>query len=281
MYYSTRLKRAHFTAALVFLLFVCISFLRVRALRQPQVCEPDVFTKGTLPVNIQAKPEQSDTAHYIYLTFDDGPSATTETVLDTLKEYGVHATFFVVTNQTDDYHHLFQRMLDEGHTIALHSHTHSYSSVYKTPDAFFEDLATEADIIYDICGIRPTIFRFPGGSSNTVCKRHGGASIMRELLSGANARGLTYVDWNVSAEDTTGTRYSAQRIAQRVISGIGERTQSVVLMHDTARTITTAQALPEIIETFLEQGYIFDTVDNLEQPVQHIKQDDAEPVQTD
>ncbi|MDL2215637.1 polysaccharide deacetylase [Ruminococcaceae bacterium OttesenSCG-928-N02] len=284
MYQLLRFKRLQRWAFFCFLLFFAMGFMRIQVQNEPLFCKPDVFTQGTIPAPIQnnhvrglTEPDLNEPM-FVYLTFDDGPSKTTERVLDILAEYDVHATFFVVTNQTDDYHYLFQRMVDEGHTIALHSHTHSYSNIYQSCDAFFDDLDLASDIIYNACGMRPTVFRFPGGSSNSVCKKHGGSGIMRRLLEEANRRGLTYVDWNVSAEDATGTRYSASSIAQRVIRDTTNHSQAVVLMHDTRRSNTTAEALPSIIEALLEEGYIFDTVDNLAQPVQHIKPEASEPV---
>jgi len=65
-----------------------------------------------------------------YLTFDDGPSENTGAILDILNEYNVKATFFVVGKETDEAKALYKRIVDEGHTIGMHSYSHQYSEIY-------------------------------------------------------------------------------------------------------------------------------------------------------
>ena len=67
----------------------------------------------------------------VYLTFDDGPSANTEKVLDILKKENVKATF-LVTGNNPKYNHLMKRAKEEGHAIGLHTYTHDYSKVYSS-----------------------------------------------------------------------------------------------------------------------------------------------------
>lgn len=62
----------------------------------------------------------------IYLTFDDGPSTNTNKVLDTLNEYNVKATFFLIGNQIKDQEEVVKRTQDEGHSIGLHTYTHDF-----------------------------------------------------------------------------------------------------------------------------------------------------------
>ena len=61
-----------------------------------------------------------------YLTFDDGPSENTRSILNTLKEYGAHATFFVVGKNAEKYPDLIRQIHQEGHTVANHSYCHDY-----------------------------------------------------------------------------------------------------------------------------------------------------------
>ena len=66
----------------------------------------------------------------VYLTFDDGPSMYTEEILNILKENDVKATFFVI-GKTDDYSkQMYNKIIEEGHTLAMHSYSHQYSSIY-------------------------------------------------------------------------------------------------------------------------------------------------------
>ena len=148
----------------------------------------------------------------VYLTFDDGPSATTESVLDTLKAEGVPATFFVMAaDNNEEYLPLLERTVQEGHLIALHTCSHDYKSIYKSPDAYWDDLQKLREKLLPYVPADHEIkwLRFPGGSTNTVSHRYGGSDIMKKLKADAESRGFTYVDWNVCAEDSLGGHPSA------------------------------------------------------------------------
>lgn len=64
--------------------------------------------------------------HKVYLTFDDGPSNNTAQILDLLKKYQVKATFFVIGREDEESKALYQRIVAEGHTLAMHSYSHKY-----------------------------------------------------------------------------------------------------------------------------------------------------------
>lgn len=174
----------------------------------------------------------------VYLTFDDGPSATTESVLDTLKAEGVPATFFVMAaDNNEEYLPLLERTVQEGHLIALHTCSHDYKSIYKSPDAYWDDLQKLREKLLPYVPADHEIkwLRFPGGSTNTVSHRYGGSDIMKKLKADAESRGFTYVDWNVCAEDSLGGHPSASTIYNNIIREVGDKNTCVVLMHDTPR----------------------------------------------
>lgn len=203
----------------------------------------------------------------VYLTFDDGPSATTESVLDTLKAEGVPATFFVMAaDNNEEYLPLLARTVQEGHLIALHTCSHDYKEIYKSPDAFWDDLQKLREKLLPYVPAEHEIkwLRFPGGSTNTVSHRYGGSDIMKKLKADAADRGFTYVDWNVCAEDSLGGHPSASTIYNNIVRGVDGKNSCVVLMHDTNATKNTAAALPDVIRWFKNAGYRFDTVDHLE-----------------
>lgn len=206
----------------------------------------------------------------VYLTFDDGPSATTEIVLDTLKDEGVPATFFVMAaDNNEEYLPLLERTVREGHLIALHTCSHDYKSIYKSPDAYWNDLQKLREKLLPYVPAEQQIkwMRFPGGSSNTVSHRYGGSDIMKKLKADAESRGFTYVDWNVSAEDAVGGHPSASTIYNNIVREASGKNTCVVLMHDTNATKSTAAALPDVIRWFKNAGYRFDTVDHLEKKI--------------
>ena len=199
---------------------------------------------------------------WVCLTFDDGPSKTTPDVLAALNTAGVHGTFFVVaTDYNEKYLPLLTEAAAAGHQIALHSASHEYSDIYQSSDAYWEDIALLKERIapyVDVESIR--YLRFPGGSTNTVSRRYGGKGLMKQLKAEVEQKGWQWVDWNVCAEDAVGGHPSADTIYRNVVHETGEQTHCVVLMHDSSSTHTTAEALPDIIQWYADNGYTFLTV---------------------
>ena len=199
---------------------------------------------------------------WVCLTFDDGPSKTTPDVLAALNTAGVHGTFFVVaTDYNEKYLPLLTEAAAAGHQIALHSASHEYSDIYQSSDAYWEDIALLKERIapyVDVESIR--YLRFPGGSTNTVSRRYGGKGLMKQLKAEVEQKGLQWVDWNVYAEDAVGGHPSADTIYRNVVRETGQQTNCIVLMHDSSSTRTTAEALPDIIQWYADNGYTFLTV---------------------
>ncbi len=129
--------------------------------------------KATAPTPSPAPAEQQGStdlsAKTIYLTFDDGPSARTPEVLQILADNGVKATFFVKNG--GKYNHYMQDIVAQGHTIALHTYSHDYASIYSSDEAYLSDLQQISDLVYNETGVRTNIMRFPGGASNTKSRK--------------------------------------------------------------------------------------------------------------
>ena len=199
---------------------------------------------------------------WVCLTFDDGPSKTTPDVLAALNTAGVHGTFFVVaTDYNEKYLPLLTEAAAAGHQIALHSASHEYSDIYGSSEAYWADIALLKERIapyVDAESIR--YLRFPGGSTNTVSRRYGGRELMKQLKSEVEQKGWQWVDWNVCAEDAVGGHPSADTIYRNVVRETWQQTNCIVLMHDSASTRTTAEALPDIIQWYADNGYTFLTV---------------------
>ena len=191
----------------------------------------------------------------IYLTFDDGPSSvTTGTILDILKEENVKATFFVTNNGPDS---LIKRMYDEGHTVALHTASHNYATVYKSVDAYFNDLNIVSNRVKRITGQTSKIVRFPGGSSNTV-SRHYCKGIMTTLSQELFNRGYRYYDWNIDSGDAYKSR-TKEAVYKNVTSNLSKNKANVVLMHDIKTW--TRDAIHDIIRYGKNNGYTFEAID--------------------
>ena len=185
----------------------------------------------------------------VYLTFDDGPSSNTDQILDILKDYDVKATFFVVGKTDERSVKAYQRIVEEGHTLAMHSYSHKYDEIYESKEAFARDLNSLQEYLYETTGVWPRIYRFPGGSSNTVSKVD-----MQELIEYLTDIGITYFDWNVASGDAVSRTLPAETIVNNCLSGIEKQKESVILMHDASNKGTTIEALPQIIEAIQDQG---------------------------
>lgn len=186
----------------------------------------------------------------VYLTFDDGPSHHTERILDILNEYDVKATFFVNGKDSDSLRPLYKRITDEGHKIGMHSYTHVYKQIYANRDAFTYDLDRIESFIYEQTGVIPDVYRFPGGSSNTVSRVS-----MSEFADILDSRGIKYYDWNVLSGDASSTYgLPADVIYNNVVNGAMNQEEAIILMHDLPEKTTTVEALPRILEKFTSMG---------------------------
>lgn len=214
----------------------------------------------------ETEADSEDDKRYVYLTFDDGPSSNTEQILKILKEYDVKATFFVNGKQNEDLRKLITQISEQGHSVGMHSYSHKYSEVYASKEAFSEDLEKIEHLIYAQTGKHPTLYRFPGGSSNTVSRGR-----IDEFIDVLSEDGIEYVDWNISSSDATGTTsLDAKIIAQNVLDSFRNTDYhtNVVLMHDTDLRDSTVEALPEIIKGLRNMGAVLVPISD-ETPVIH------------
>lgn len=185
----------------------------------------------------------------IYLTFDDGPGPYTRELLELLDSYDVQATFFVVDN---GYYDVMKEIVEQGHSIGVHSMTHSYQGIYAGVDAFFDDLYGMQDIIEEHTGVKTWLMRFPGGSSNTVSRFNPG--IMTTLTEAVEEAGFHYFDWNVDSDDAGRSR-TADSVYQNVTGGVVRQSVSVVLQHDIHKY--SVDAVERILIWGFENGYTF------------------------
>ncbi len=216
-------------------------------------------------IHVVPRPSSSGNG-VIYLTFDDGPTATTQKILDILKEEQVKATFFVI-NHASDYDYLIKRAYDEGHTIGLHSYSHNYAQIYQSADAFFQDLSAIQNKVKSLIGISLSIIRFPGGTSNTISKKYS-PGIMTYLASEVENRGYRYYDWNIESGDSGGAK-TANDVYRNVINGLRHDRTNIVLLHDFANNSKTVDALRDIIQYGKSNGYQFAAIDESTPLVRH------------
>ena len=186
----------------------------------------------------------------IYLTFDDGPGIHTQQLLDVLDAYGAKATFFVVDSGYDS---MMKEIVRRGHSIGIHSVSHKYEEIYSSPEAFFEDLYEMQEIIYRNTGVRTTLMRFPGGSSNAISRRYC-EGIMTQLTQAVQDAGFQYFDWNVLSGDA-GETTKTDEVIDFVIDGVQQHRVSIVLQHDIH--YYSVAAVEKILQWGRRNGYQF------------------------
>ncbi|MCR5146068.1 MAG: polysaccharide deacetylase family protein [Clostridia bacterium] len=222
---------------------------------QDSIDQPAIAT-NTTPV--QPQNGSNGKKGVIYLTFDDGPTSNiTPKVLDILKEKNVKATFFIL-NYNGVGESLVKREFNEGHTVAIHGYSHDYATIYKSEEAYMQNLKKLQDKIKATTGYTATITRFPGGSSNTISRNYN-QGIMTRLCKLVLEQGYKYFDWNVSSGDAGGAK-NADQVYNNVISGLSKSKANVVLMHDFSSNSKVLDALPRIIDYGLANGYTFERI---------------------
>ncbi|MGN1422918.1 MAG: polysaccharide deacetylase family protein [Oscillospiraceae bacterium] len=199
----------------------------------------------------------------VYLTFDDGPSDHTYSILAYLKQYNVKATFFVVPRRTEYCYETLRAIAADGHTIGVHSASHEYEKIYASVEAYLDDFHEAWEMIYEATGIRAELFRFPGGSKNDFNEATRDA-IAEEMTR----RGFRFFDWNVDSNDAGGANWT--QMYNSVPEDISGNYRSVVLMHDSATTKNTVWVLEDILKLLISEGYKLDSINNDTQPVQFI-----------
>ncbi|MBP3876976.1 MAG: polysaccharide deacetylase family protein [Lachnospiraceae bacterium] len=177
----------------------------------------------------------------VALTYDDGPSANTDKVLDALEKYGAKATFFVVGMQADYYTSQLQREYDLGMEIGNHSYTHPWLNQL-TPDEIDEELSHDDEVISKVTGSAAALVRPTGGgiSANVL------ESINRPLIQWD----VDTLDWEHLDADQTYDR--AMRLVQD---------GSIILMHDLFAP--SADCADRMISSLQEEGYKLVTVSEL------------------
>lgn len=212
------------------------------------------------------KAEAGDT-HKVYLTFDSTPGENTNKILDVLKEYGVKATFFVSGEKSDEAKAVYQRIVQEGHTLGMHSYANQYSTIYASTEAFEKDYDKLAKYLKKVTGTDSLYYRFPGGSSNQISNVN-----MAEFVHVLNQKNISYFDWNVSAGDASGD-YTVDDIVNNVTEGITNYKTSIVLLHDGEDKSTTVEALGPLIEALQKVDAKILPIDEHTKVIQYIKAD--------
>jgi peptidoglycan/xylan/chitin deacetylase (PgdA/CDA1 family) len=184
---------------------------------------------------------REDTAA-VALTFDDGPTADTERILDVLAERNVRATFFMIGRHVERLPQTAHRVAAEWHEIGNHSYSHPIY-LYSGPGETRRQLERAQAVIADATGITPKLARPPCGVRTPA------------YFAATHSLGLRTVQWDVAGFDWK--RRTAKQIANDVVHRA--RAGSIILLHDgdsegKRDRGETVAALPLIIEGLRARG---------------------------
>ena len=160
----------------------------------------------------------------------------TQTLIDILNKYGIHATFFVVGSWVEKYPESVKALSDNGNEVMNHSSSHAHFSQL-TAEQIKADITSCNDRIAAITGTAPKLFRCPYGEYDD------------HVITAVREMGMEPIQWDVDSLDWKGI--SAAEITQRVLQRV--KPGSIVLFHNAAEH--TPEALPDILEALIADGY--------------------------
>ncbi|WP_379154328.1 polysaccharide deacetylase family protein [Paenibacillus sp. sgz5001063] len=194
----------------------------------------------------------------LYLTFDDGPSATTSELLDILDKYEVKATFFMLGPHMNSYPSQVKRIVEAGNGLGLHGMTHRKEKFYASASAALAEMNGDNTILRKITGKGTTLIRPPYGSKPYFTK------VFRDKVL---TEGYHLWDWNVDSDDWK-YKEDSDTIYNTVMDQVHKlqqsRTNPVILMHDQKATL---KVLPRLLETLKKEGYTFEIITKDVEPV--------------
>lgn len=212
-------------------LIVILAFLAFGAFK---ICA-QIFMKSKCKLNYDKA---------IALTFDDGPHPEyTPQLLDLLKELNIKASFFVIGKNVEAHPEIAKRMVEEGHSIGLHSYVHSYHYGFMSSKKIKADLKQNSEIVKQATGITTLLFRPPFGVTNP------------NIAKAVEVLKLNSIGWSLRSFDTAKT-------AEQVIKKISTKAKGgdIILMHD--RLPNTVQVVRTFVEEAQKNGLKFVNLEN-------------------
>lgn len=199
-------------------------------------------------VTIHQISPDDDSKKLVALTFDDGPAETyTEKYLEILDKYGIHATFFNLGQNIEEYPELAKEICDRGSEVMSHTYQHQQLSQLDA-SALQKEFSSTFSTIESTTGVKTTGFRPPYGDFTEKAWLNSGGLASVSVLWNQDS-----LDWKRPGVDAI-----VENSTKNVTSG------SIILMHDGGgNRDQDVEALPKIIEKLQAEGYEFVTVTEL------------------
>ena len=230
--------------------------------------EADKYAVDAKDVQAMANDTYKGEGKYVFLTFDDGPSNSTEKILNTLKDKDVHGTFFVLGSSIENdskRQEYLKEELKSGNAIANHSYSHDFKKLYPgnklNIDYFMDEFNKTNDIMQSILGgeFDCRVLRMPGGYGT---RKYYKDPSLKEFDNTLQENGIINVDWNALDGDAEGKPYSTEEMLNYVKKTSKGKNHVVILMHDAAGKEKTVEILPQIIDYYKNEGYDFKVIKN-------------------
>ncbi|MCY7533114.1 polysaccharide deacetylase family protein [Bacillus altitudinis] len=214
----------------------------------------------TLDQQFRTNPNQQTTNKTVFLTFDDGPSATSNQLLNVLKAHQVKTTFFMLGPQIQAHQAAVKRLYQEGHQLGLHGMTHDINRFYQNSESPANEMREAQLILASVTGVYTRLVRTPYGSV---------PNLTYDQKVRLNQYGFIYWDWTIDSLDW---RYKNSQYVQEVLDQLQmfEKNKpwepKVILMHDQP---STTNYLDSLITQLKARGYTFAVINETMPPVQH------------
>ncbi|MDO4578331.1 MAG: polysaccharide deacetylase family protein [Clostridium perfringens] len=230
--------------------------------------EADKYAVDAKDVQAMANDTYKGEGKYVFLTFDDGPSNSTEKILNILKDKDVHGTFFVLGSSIEKdskKQEYLKEELKSGNAIANHSYSHDFKKLYpgnkRKIDSFMDEFNKTNDIMQSILGgeFDCKVLRMPGGYGT---RKYYKDPSLKEFDDTLQENGIINVDWNALDGDAEGKPYSTEEMLNYVKKTSKGKNHVVILMHDAAGKEKTVEILPQIIDYYKNEGYEFKVIKN-------------------
>jgi len=176
----------------------------------------------------------------IYLTFDDGPTEITRTIIDILQKFRIHATFFMEGHKASQHPDIVSSVVSHGHSIGYHTYKHI--NLKKTSFKYLSVLYREIILFYnEFCPLTPLrMLRPPYGKFSL------------KMLLFFYIKNIKVIMWSIDSGDSN--NFSRKYVLEN-LSPKNVRNGDIILMHDDQEY--TAYILPEIISNLHKYGFIF------------------------